>query len=446
MLEYLPQYKSMFILYILLSGVYTFWLTMKSKTEGRLVTFLLAWFLMMGSYTMIVRLKLPGISFFEIQPDRFIFLLFSFILISTFLYAKRRSINKDVYRPIQSPFEKVLEYYIIFVIISKITHIKGEGVPDTVVEITEILTAYITYLMVKRYGDKGMIQVFGRVIITTAIISSLVAILQIVHDSYFLRIGDNRIAFGSLLRANGIFSREYNHSYFVILGMVWTMVGIHKDTIKFPLIGLFLIGVFCSFMRMSWIIAFLVFMLYILIVRKLRFSILLVSGISIATVIMFVLMVFSRQIFGSTLVEERLSDGIESRFGYYEMVLVNIPNKPIFGYGGRKNEVYYNWMLKITGQLVRATGERGSIHNGYLANMFFYGIPAFILFVWFIYLLIKYFSGLAKQNQFYSIPLFMCILYMIANLTNSFLLNKYLGLVLAIHIGLGVAAYRKRIF
>ncbi len=443
---FLPQYKPFFILYILATGVYCYGLVWKNKVQSQTVTFLLSWFLIMGSYTLIVRLKIPGISFFEIQPDRFLFLYFSGLLFGSYFLPKKKLVFFEG-RPIGKPqFERIVEFYLVFVVLSLLVNIKSEGFADVVVEITSALTSWATYLIVKKYVDKPMIKIIGIVIIATAVISSLIAILQLAVDNHFMRIGDNRFAFGNVLRSNGILSREYNHSYFLIIAMIWAMVGIHNDLLKFSLIGLFLVGVLCSFMRMSWIIAFMVFFMYIVQVRKVKFSALITMGMIFTTIVLIILSLFSKQIFGSKLVEERLSDGIESRYGYYEMVLTNFHKKPLFGFGGRKNKVYSTWMLRITGQEERATGELGGIHNGYLSNLFFYGVPAFILFAWFVIQMINYFWPLTKISQFYAIPLFCTILYLVANLTNSFLLNKYLAMLIFIHIGLGVGAYRKKIF
>ncbi|MEM6966788.1 MAG: hypothetical protein AAF573_18635, partial [Bacteroidota bacterium] len=101
---------------------------------------------------------------------------------------------------------------------------------------------------------------------------------------------------------------------------------------------------------------------------------------------------------------------------------------------------YYYSMLRITLNRKRATGEEGDIHSGYYSTLFFYGLPGFVLFVTFVLLTLAYFARLTTHHLFFVIPFIIALLYTVGNLTNTLLFPKYLSVLFAIHIGIGMAA------
>lgn len=128
------------------------------------------------------------------------------------------------------------------------------------------------------------------------------------------------------------------------------------------------------------------------------------------------------------------------------MVLRNIPQNWLIGFGSRKSEVYYYGMLEAGAGKRVTMGERGGIHNGYLSIMFYNGIPSLILYLLFNFLIFLYFWRLARfKHIFYFIPLFVLIMNILSNLTNGFPLSSDLGLLLAVFLGIGVAVYQKNI-
>ena len=161
-------------------------------------------------------------------------------------------------------------------------------------------------------------------------------------------------------------------------------------------------------------------------------------GLSSLAILLSISIFYYQDIMNSSLVKERLTNSVEGRKGYYTMVLDNIGEKPLFGYGGLKNEVYYVNLLRITGKRERATGEEGDLHSGYFSALFLYGIPAFICFTLFVVLSVFYYSRSFKYNLYFVIPFLVSIIYMIGNLTNTFLFLKYISVLYAIHIGIGL--------
>jgi hypothetical protein len=140
----------------------------------------------------------------------------------------------------------------------------------------------------------------------------------------------------------------------------------------------------------------------------------------------------------SSLVKERLTEEVGSREGYYSMVLDNIGQKPLFGYGDRNNEVYYANMLRITRDRDRAYGITGGIHSTYFSVLFFHGILAFVVFTLFAILSVFYYLRQLNHNLYYVIPFLVSILYLVGSLTNTFLFLSYITVLYAIHIGIGM--------
>ncbi|WP_262503236.1 O-antigen ligase family protein [Pricia antarctica] len=265
----------------------------------------------------------------------------------------------------------------------------------------------------------------------------MVSLVQLSVDPYFLRIGDNRLAVGTLLRANGIFSAEYFNSYYLIIAIVWTLIIVKSNQWKISLITLYSLGVLSSFQRMSWLILILILLTYTVYIKKVDIGKLLLAGLSFVVILLSVSLFYYQDIMNSSLVKERLSEPINSREGYYTMVLDNIGKKPVFGYGNLENEVYYVNLLRITGDRDRATATTGDLHSGYFGALFLYGIPAAVFFTLFVVLSVLYYSKSVKEDMYFILPFLVSILYMIGNLTNTFLFLKYISLLFAIHIGIG---------
>ena len=294
------------------------------------------------------------------------------------------------------------------------------------------------FTAIRMIADKPSYYVIGNSIIIGAIISSIVSLIQFSIDPYFLRIGDDRLAFGDVIRSNGIFDNEYFNSYYLIIAISWVLITLKKDYLKILLVGLFTLGVISSFQRMSWIILAVVFFIYLAFIRKLAVEKLVVYGLSGLALVLSISIFYYQDIMRSSLVQDRLMDTIEGRAGYYNLVLENIDEKPIFGFGDLQNENYYTHMLRITGSRERASAEAGDLHSGYFSVLYLYGIPAVVSFLLFVILAVIYFTRQYKIDLFFAIPLLVSVIYMISNLTNTFLFLKYLAILYSIHIGIAL--------
>ncbi|MEM9917712.1 MAG: O-antigen ligase family protein [Bacteroidota bacterium] len=407
----------------------------KAKTTYWVELFILSFYLMTGNLNEELTFALPGISFFEIQPDRLLFLYFSFFLTRQLFQPQASNTGT---REWKVPwFILMIFLYAAWIIISQISHLVDLGVEEVILSTIHCLTVIVLIYAMRRLADRQSLAVLGKAFIIGAVVTALVSIIQLVYDPMFLRIGDQRIAFGTVLRSNGLFNNEYCNAYFMITALAWTLISVRQQRMRFLLIAIFTLGVISSFQRMSWLILSLVLVIYVLKIEQIALEKLVLLSLCGLIGLVSIFIIFNREIMNSGLVKERLSEVPDSRLGYYRMVIDNIGKKPLFGYGGKNNELYYYSMLRITHERKRATGEEGDIHSGYFSSLFYYGVPGLIFFIAFVGLALLYFGQLYKQHIFFAVPFLLGLLYAIGNLTNTLLFSQYLSIIYAIHLGLG---------
>ncbi|TMM58226.1 O-antigen ligase family protein [Maribacter algarum] len=421
-----------FYIYFVFALLVASYLIFKSNSKHKVELFFISFYLLTGNLNNLLILKIPGLSLFEIQPIRLIYLLLGFLLLrKTFFSKNGQGIS---FKNTLPWYELALIGFLIFQTLSIVVNIFPTG-------LKVILDGFAFLIIIKGVGimkDKASYALIGKSIIICAVITSIVAIIQLVIDPFFMRIGSARDAFGDVLRSNGIFSQEYHHSYYLIIAIAWVLTTVKKEVYKILLVTLFSFGVITSFMRMSWLVLALVLVTYFVYVRKTAIEKLMVLGLSMLALGLSVSIFYYQDIMNSALVKERLSDDIDGRKGYYTMVFNNYQKKPILGYGDRNNEVYYTGMLSITRNRDRAEGTVGGIHNGFLAVLFYYGIPALIFFTLFTVLSVVFHSQYIRMDDYFVIPFLSGIIFLVGNLTNSLVLLSDPGIIYAIHIGIGI--------
>jgi len=424
-------------IFLVFGGIIALYMTITSTSAYKKEMFFISFFLITGNLNKLLTVKIPGFSFFEIQPIRFIYLML-LVLIIRKLWASKQKLNWSA--GIRMPwFMVALICYITLLSISVVVNV----FPEELKVILDAVAFLIIVIGLRMMADKPSYDLIGKSFIFGAVISSLVAFVQLLVNPYFLRIGDVRAAFGSFIRANGLFDAEYHNSYFLIIAITWTFVTVKNNVKKVSLISLFSLGVITSFMRMSWIILALVIFIYLVYIIKLATEKVALIGLSGFAMILLISVFFYSDIMNSSLVKERLEDTVDSRGGYYTMVIENFGKKPLFGYGNLKNEVYYENLLRITGSRERASAKTGSLHSGYFSALFLYGVPAFISFLLFVFLSLGYYARSLRMNKYFVVPFLVSILFIVGNLTNTFLFISYLSVLYAIHIGIGMGIYEK---
>ena len=424
--------------YFVIVFILAFYLVYTSTSLYKFELFFLSVFLMTGNINEFLTIKIPGFSLFEIQPARFLFLLFSFFLIRHLLFSRNKMHLKI---PSSTPwFLLFLNLYVFTKIFSQFTHLSHLAFGEIILNSISTINFLIIFYAMKIMSGKETFRVLGNAIIIGALFTTMVSLIQIFVDPVFMRIGDFRTAFGDILRANGIFTAENYNSFFLITAIAWVLVTVEKRQLKLGLVFLFSFGIFLTFHRMSYLIIGLILIIYFLWIERIAIHKLVMLGLVGICLLLTTLLVFRSEIVNSAVIQERLSEDAGGRVGYYTMVYENIGFYPIFGYGGRDNQVYYENMLKVTKVQERATGFSGGIHSTYLSTMFYYGIPAFIFFTLFVISSLIYFAKLTRRHLYFAIPFIITIFYAIGSLTNSYLFNRYIAIVFAIHLGLGVGA------
>ncbi len=404
----------------------------KSNSKYKIELFFISFYVLTGNINDLLTVKIPGFSLFEIQPIRFIYLMLLFFIVRKTWFSKER---------FELAFKKKIPWFVVFLfvfvmllIISVLVNSAWKG-PTVIVD---AIAFVIIMMALRQMADKASYDLIGKSIIIGAVVSSVLSFVQLLVEPFFLRIGGDRLAYDGILRSNGLFSGEYNNAYFLIIAITWTLTTVKKRWLKMGLVCLFSLGVMTTFHRMSWIILALVILTYLIFIKKMALEKLALAGMSFSAIIISIFIFHYQDIMKSDLVKERLNDSVGGREGYYTMVLDNFDKRPLFGYGDFKNEVYYTNLLRITTDRKRATAETGGLHNGYLTTLFLYGIPALICFTLFVLFSVFYYARSYQENLYFVIPFLVSIIFMIGNLTNTFLFLSYLSVLFAIHIGIGM--------
>jgi len=427
----------LYFLFVLMLSAY--WVY-KSEVKHKFETMVLCFYLMTGNLNDLLTFAIPGVSFFEIQPDRFLFFMFSFFLVRQFYFSKE---------PFEFKFFWKIPWFIIILICYALFKITSLGYnsgsvlfPEMIIKSLHVINALVIIFSIRVLFSPELIEIIGKTILVGAVVTCLISFIQIGIDPMFARTGDVRIAFGDVYRVNGLFNAEYFSSYYLIIASAWVLTKYEDGYKKLSLVCLYSVGIFLTFHRMSWLLFFLVLVIYFVVLAKPQMDKLLLAGMTGLSVLLVIFLVFQREILNSTLVKERVTETVDSRFGYYDMVFDNIGDRPILGYGNHDNETYYYSMLHITRMRERATGAAGVIHSGYLSAMFYYGIPAFLFFTLFIISTIIYFAKLyiKTSKPIFSITFVLAFVFGIANMTNTLLFSEYLGILFAIFLGFGLGA------
>jgi len=427
---------SYFFIYYVIAAAIAFYLIKKSKTKFKIELFFISFYLLTGNINELLTIKIPGISFFEIQPTRFIYLMLAvFVIRKTFFSNEQNYFNTAKKTPL---FMLALYAFVGMLVISVAANIGHMGISEGIKVILDAIAFLILVAATRMMADMPSYKLLGKVVIIGAVITSLVSFVQVFIDPYFLRIGDARLAFGTLLRPNGLFDAEYSNAYFLITAIAWTLVTIKKNSVKVILVSLFSLAVISTFMRMSWIILIVVLVTYLVFIHKVAVEKLVLAALVGLAIILSTSIFYYQDFMKSSFVQERLTESVEGRRGYYAIVLDNIGKKPLVGYGDINNEVYYVNMLRITNSRERADGVTGGFHSTYFSVLFFYGLPAFVCFTLFVLLTVFYFGRSYKRNIYLVMPFLVGILYLVGNLTNTFLFLSYLSVLYAFHIGIGL--------
>ncbi|WKN30494.1 hypothetical protein PZB74_16130 [Porifericola rhodea] len=378
---------------------------------------------------------------FDLQPLRILFLFTAaFLVISPFIEQYKKDRGQDI--KIQTNYEKYLIAYILTASAVYIYHFAGSDINKLILVLTTLPTFVLVYFMLKKTGDQGMKDAFKLSLISVAVISSLVAIVQFVGDQSFFRVNPDydRPAFAGLLRSTGVFRDDYLHSYVVFTALVWVAFSDFKTWKKNALMGLFFLSIFLAFMRMGYVVAAIFAVHAVIYASNATFK-LKVLVVTLAAIfgVFSIFAVISSGILESSVAQERMMDEgtMELRFALFEKAIqVSFSDIQglLLGYGGPESEVYYNAIFEVTGSQTWAMGNKGGWHNLFIEIMFYTGLPTLILFAIFLVGIGKYYHRIAKSTSHfeYYIPFYITIGYFVANLTLGLGLETNFAIILSI--------------
>ena len=97
-----------FVIVLLLAAHWVY----KSELKYKFETLVLSFYLMTGNLNDLLTFAIPGISFFEIQPDRFLLLVFSFFLVRRIFFSDEPLEFKNIWT--MPWFMVMLIFYVSF--------------------------------------------------------------------------------------------------------------------------------------------------------------------------------------------------------------------------------------------------------------------------------------------------------------------------------------------
>lgn len=424
------------ILYVVFAAISTGLLVIFSDTKAKFVGFVVIFSMMGGSVIQQDSFILPLrglVGGNMLLPQFLIYLSLAYLAVDVVL-----RFNTPM-PTVRLPFEKYFYALFIWLVVIITYHMVGRIIsPKEYKGLLEtVLIVPIIYLLMKRDGDEELVRLIARGLLLTAVITSIVAIIQFTVSTDFLRVGNTRIAFAGRYRSNGIFYAEYTNSYFLVASTIAALLFVESRFMRRMLIGLFLIGIFLSFHRMSWIVTIISFGLYLVYVR--RYSVMRIASIGVLGLLVFYALFMSPWFQRSDMVRSRLEDDtITDRFTYYTMVLSNAGKLFWTGAGTFKSSLYYFGMLSVGQSVEFARGEWGGIHNLYLETLFLYGAPTALLYLLMMLSMVKDFHRRVETHgEFLFLPFAFAIAYIVMNLTNSFPVDSEIGHLLGVIAGCG---------
>ncbi len=444
-------------IYLVLSLGITVYLLHKHRPKSMLISFLVCFWIFVSDVanTSEFIIKIPGAPF-ELQPLRTLLLSclgFLFIKAVADNYRTKSASSGEI-ASVRPRYEFYLEAYIILLLVVYVVHYSLLGTAEFIIAVSAVLAFYVVYVTVKKMADPAMVRVIRDAIIIVAVISSLVAVVQLLADSSFLRVNVDfrRPAFGGLLRSTGVFRDDYVHAYVVIVGMIWAILTLPDNFKKLVIIGIMLIGILFGFMRMGYVVAFVVLVHYFFFMYRgnAKLKVLLVT-VSVIVGVMGMSWVITSGVMESSVAQERMLDeGTAEIRGRLYMQAMASSAKSIksfmFGYGTLDHPEYFDAMMKVTGARRWATGEVGGWHNLYLETLFFHGIVAAVLFILLLFSATHYFYKLGtKEDKTMLIPFYCLLSFILANLSLALPIYSNFGIIIGITCALALSQRKEQV-
>jgi hypothetical protein len=429
-------------LYVGVIIICALYLSLKGTQHYRILTFLLCSWILGGD---IIRQEQFDIPLVGLGSKVQIAQAICYALCACLLLGYGRQQRQSSLHP-RLPYEKYLFiFFVWFVGVIAYHYYAGDLTVREFRGLAErSLMVLFCYLLLKRISDQNVIEVLGKALILIAALSSVVAIIQFTYNPYFLRVGNALGAFSGRLRSNGVFETEYIHSYVVITGLMLTLLFVKPGTLRRGLLLVLSAGIVFSFHRMSWIITMVLILMYMIIVKRYNAPVLIVAGCASLFCIYVVATEFIpilAQVEDSSFYRERLgNDTMTDRLRFYSMVLDRADQVLFMGAGTKRSEVYSYGMMSLGMGSEWESGSKGGIHNLYLELLFLYGAPLMAFFCMMLLSAMKTLHRLmVRMDRLFFFALSFVVMYALMNLTNSFPITSWFGVLVGIVLGSSAA-------
>jgi hypothetical protein len=394
--------------------------------------------------------RIPGLNF-DLQPNRMLGVVFLlYMLFALVSYSGNAARNATLVNRFN--YEKYFFLYLIAVIASVSYNFSEIKPQDIVVLPSGVAIFILAYFAVKRHITPALFEAILRAIVVLAVLNAFIAIVQIVGNSEFLKTCPPRPAFGSIVRASGIFAAEYELGYFQILAIMVCILRYREFAWQRVVIPLLSLSVIFTFHRLNLLILITCGITYAWmcgsITKRVVTTVVLVliGALAVAS-----FAVLEPLISDTAIVKERLAaDTVSGRFGQYAVVAGALPSFPL-GSGSYENPAYEILMAENGHmQSIDAGTENWKqvpyrVHNGYLEVGILHGPLAMMIFMFMLVSLLTSLRRLSRDFFLALIPFFGTLIWMLANISNGV---SNLGVYFAVLVGIlsgGVVGLAQRV-
>lgn len=434
-----------FIIYIVVSCMVA--LAISKKTDRKLLSFALVfWIFTQPVITAFVAIKIPGLNI-DMNPNRVLF-LFALVYLLFGTASARSYANVPAAANKRPPFEKYLYVYTVLVFVAIAANyamLDAKSIGATPLEVVSFIAVFT---LAKKHVTPSVLEAILKAVVILSMLTIFVTIIQATVGPLFLRTGEAKAAFGTTLRAFGIFRFDGELGAFQVLALMIMLVRYRGMARLYLLVPLLCLSIFVSFHRLGYITLFVCLLTYVLLFSKKKLSSILIMLIVPGLLIL----AYSAYRAGGdqSAIESRLGqDTVSGRLAQYGVALATVPTHPL-GMGGYENPAYAKLMEKydmvqwLPDRLGIQHPEPLAIHNGYLEVGIKYGAMGMITFIALLVSLLRYFKKRASSPYRYAIvPFFAVLVWMLSNTSQAAAsFNAYFVILQAIIYGSFVAIYR----
>jgi hypothetical protein len=415
-------------LYIVFAFLYTAWMVWQAK--NKLITGLfMFWFF---GYPILANPKyeivIGGIDF-VLLPNRILLVpLFLIVLVGLLQYLKLRSRLPSgiVLSSHTLYYEKWILVYVLAILVSEITNYDRIGLRTVIQTVTDSLCFVLFYFSIRWLMGQKDFHLLLRTFLVFAIISAAAALVQFLIDPDFLRRGAYRWAFDRYIRANGLFSSEYDQGLFQVSGLLICFFLYRNRLLHFLVILLTGAAVLVTMHRLSWGVWCVGLMLICyneITTRRYSFAGLYIGSLVLVIIISIGTARVLETTFFRALRERIYANTLTIRTDYYSFGIDVIRSHPL-GIGFYWT-TYYSQLAYNKGMPFNFEDYEHPvayvIHNGFLSAGVLHGITGFIAFLLFnLGNLLFYLGKFREDSQKFLLPFGMSAIFIMYNLTQDF--------------------------